>query len=183
MSSKRKASPIHLFAMEVGSGNMKPWETVVGELIMTFGVLEFLSHLYVQHLARDSAMTWLAIDMPFSKRLDLIIGLVDREDLPKSAKERMRNSWRKVKQHNAIRNTIAHNPLMWGRSSKQGGPPNFIAVPNVKKASRKESKIMVRKELSIDMKTLKTVVKELRGTVVALNEDLKGLQESVNAGG
>jgi hypothetical protein len=100
MSSKKKASPIQRFIMEVGAQHMTPWETPVGKLMLNFGGLELLSHLYVQHLARDPAMTWLATDMPFSKRLDLIIGLVDREDLPKSAKERMRNSWKKVKQHN-----------------------------------------------------------------------------------
>jgi hypothetical protein len=180
MSSKKKASPIQRFIMEVGAQHMTPWETPVGKLMLNFGGLELLSHLYVQHLARDPAMTWLATDMPFSKRLDLIIGLVDREDLPKSAKERMRNSWKKVKQHNRIRNTIAHNPLMWGWSGKQEGPPDFIGVPDIKKASRKKSRPTVLKELLVDLKKLKTLVKELRDTNIALYEELKGLQESVD---
>ena len=69
---------------------------------------------------------------------------------------------------------------MWGWSGKQEGPPDYIGVPNIPQHTRKMPKLTIRKELFVDLDKLKTVAKELGSIVVALNEELQSLRESVS---
>ncbi len=104
------------------------WSNAIGGLILNFGQVEFVSHRWIQHFATDPILGDLAIDMPFSRRLTLITELVERSSMPADKRQRATELWREASKLSETRNTIAHNPMVFGPR-----PDGQIAagIPNV----------------------------------------------------
>jgi hypothetical protein len=107
------------------------WANSIGGLILNFGFLEFASYRWIQHFARDPLVGHdLAMDMTLSKRLQTIRDLIGRSDLPMDVRKRAIELWDEVEKLSEVRNTIAHNPIVFGEGL-DGQPA--MGIPNVKK--------------------------------------------------
>ena len=123
MSSFKPNPSVTLTAQQEGL-----WSNAIGGLILNFGQVEFVSHRWIQHFAADPILGDLAIDMTFSRRLALIAELVERSNLPADKRQRATELWREAGKLSETRNTIAHNPMVFGPGADgqlAAGIPNF----------------------------------------------------------
>jgi hypothetical protein len=105
------------------------WSDSIGGLILNFGHVEFCSFRWIRHFATDPLLGDLVIDMTLDKRLQVIRELIERSHLSPDARKRAIELWREVGEISKIRNTIAHNPIIFGV-----GPDKqpAMGIPNVK---------------------------------------------------
>ena len=105
------------------------WSNAIGGVMLNFGQIEFTSHRWIQHFARDPLLGDLAIDMQFSKRLQLIRQLLARAEPPSDVRSRALELWAEAGTLSETRNTLAHNPVVFAP-----GPDGELVpgIPNVK---------------------------------------------------
>jgi len=106
---------------------------LVGKLILNFGTLEMQSHVWIDHLSKDEVLVDLALESPFSRRVDLIHQLIDREELDSKVKEQAHEAWRAASDLSEVRNAVAHNPLIWGWRGAEEGDPDYVGIPVIRK--------------------------------------------------
>ena len=103
----------------------------IGGVFINFGALEMISFRWVEALGKDPVvMRDLAIDMNLGRRIEFIVTLITRSSWAPAIQARSITLWRRVADESKIRNTIAHNPFVWGKN-KEGQPVSGIA--NAKK--------------------------------------------------
>jgi hypothetical protein len=61
-------------------------------------------------LAKDELLHDLSIEMPFARRLELLRQLVDRHDMPRELKFKIRSVYKKIENLSELHNTVVHNP-------------------------------------------------------------------------
>ncbi len=83
------------------------WSNSIGGLILNFGAIEFQSHRWIQHFAMDPVLGDIAIDMPFSRRVSLILALIERYILVVKVRQQAIEKWNEIKKLSEIRNTRA----------------------------------------------------------------------------
>lgn len=105
------------------------WSDSIGGLILNLGGIELDSFRWIQHLSTDKIVSDLAIDMTLSKRLQIIRELIERSDFSPESRKRAVELWSEVGKISETRNTIAHNPIVFGPG--QDGKP-VMGIPNVK---------------------------------------------------
>jgi hypothetical protein len=155
----------------------EPWINAIGRLILNFGAVEALSFGWIGALSKDMVVHDLAIDMPLSKRLELIYQLIDRAELPNKFKREMISSWREIQKFIELRNTIAHNPLLFSwRGSDKSGPPDFIGIPNLKLARRRRNSYA----LHIELTKLNESIDRMAVIIQMLEKGLDKLDQSNN---
>jgi hypothetical protein len=106
------------------------WSNIIGGLFLNFGNIEFMSFRWIQHFTLDTLVNDLATDMQLSKRLQIIRELIERSDLPEPARKQAIALWDEVGRLAELRNTIAHNPIVFGTGPDQ---KQAMGIPNVKK--------------------------------------------------
>jgi len=65
---------------------------VVGKFMVNFGAVELLTYAWFDHQARDDVLIDHAFTLPFGRRVDLILKMVEREGMPDEWKERSTNA-------------------------------------------------------------------------------------------
>lgn len=134
MRRRRTGAAVFLRNPSQGSGFVE----AVGKLITNFGGIEFYSHIWVIELSRDEIVTDLAVELPLSKRIDLVNELVDRERMPKRWKAESTKLWTRAKKLSETRNIVAHSPIPYSwRDRPADGPPDLIGIPNMKQIRRR----------------------------------------------
>jgi len=109
----------------------RAYSYAIGGVFINFGALEMISFRWVEVLGKDPVvMRDLAIDMNLRQRIKLIVMLITRSSWAPEIQTRSILLWTKVADESNIRNTIAHNPFVWGKN-KEGQPVSGIA--NAKK--------------------------------------------------
>jgi hypothetical protein len=105
------------------------WSNAIGGIMLNFGQVEFTSHRWIQHFSRDPLIGDLAIDMQFSKRLQLIRELLARAELSSEVRSRALELWTEAGKLSETRNRLAHNPMVFAP-----GPDGQLipGIPNVK---------------------------------------------------
>jgi hypothetical protein len=86
------------------------WETFIGQSIIAFGEIELVTHRWLAHSPRD-AISNAAGRLPFAKRVDLILEILEGRDLDDHALQFV-ISLKRAKKLAETRNDIAHNPVM-----------------------------------------------------------------------
>ena len=148
------------------------WYVAVGKLMLNFGAIELLSLVWVDTLGQDEVLRYVALEMQFSKRVELILRLVKRSRLPTDLDKRIRETWAAAKRLSDLRNDIAHSPLVFG--PQEDRPPDHLGTWNVRKVRTQPVVPLV--ELSAVRKGVNEVVK-----VTKLLDDL--LKESMGVRG
>lgn len=111
-------------------------------MILNFGILEVLSYTWIRVLAKDEIIFDLALDMQFARRVDLITQLIDKQDLPAELVKAAKAIWSETKPIAELRNTVAHNPLVFGwHGPERPEAPDFIGLPNLKSIKGKMPRI------------------------------------------
>jgi len=109
----------------------RAYSYAIGGVFINFGALEMISFRWVEVLGKDPVvMRDLAIDMNLGQRINFIVMLITRSSWAPEIQTRSISLWKKVAVESNIRNTIAHNPFVWGKN-KEGQPVSGIA--NAKK--------------------------------------------------
>jgi len=108
--------------------------------MLNFGALEFVTNYGIYQLGKDELLHDISILMPFTKRLKLLEQLIERQVSPPQMKQQLKTSCKKMRKLSELRNTVAHNPLVFGwHDPKESGTPDFIYIPNVKKLKRSKA--------------------------------------------
>lgn len=87
------------------------WGKAIGGLLLNFGFVEFASLQWIDKLSTDKVVREIAIDLPFSRRVAIIRGLVRRSGMPSAGKKAAISLWDEVSDLSKTRNVLAHNPL------------------------------------------------------------------------
>jgi hypothetical protein len=110
----------------------RQWSNIIGGLMLNFGSLELTSLRWVQHLSNDEVLNDLAIDLSFTKRLKLISRLVHRTKWSPENKNLSEKLWREASKLSEIRNTVAHNPLVFGNGPDGDPAPGIFNLKDAK---------------------------------------------------
>ena len=114
-----------------------PWAKAIGQLIVNFGAIEIISLGWIDNLSTDQIVHDMASDMPLSRRIQLITHLIDRSKAPRKTKNQAKAKWKEISEVSQIRNSVAHNPIVFGWNSEdESGIPDFLAIPNMKSVAK-----------------------------------------------
>ena len=94
----------------------RTWSNAIGGVFLNFGGIEFASYRWIEALSNDQILRDVAIDMNLARRIDLIKKLIQRSSWQDDKKKGAIDLWKEVSGHSKIRNTIAHNPMSFGRN-------------------------------------------------------------------
>ena len=146
----------------IDSKSAAPWIKAVGSFIMNFGVIELATYLWLDELVPTDDDFRRSVKLPFTERVDVIVGLVNQEPLPKKDRRKIVGPWKRTKRLSQKRNTISHNPVILGWKGEEDGPPDFMGIPKMHDLGRKFtlSKITIE-ELNRLVDDCKDVAEEL----------------------
>jgi hypothetical protein len=143
---------VPLAGYQVDSKHSDPWIIAIGKFMINFGAIEQLSFSWVESLSKDPADFEKALDLQLSKRIDLILRLVERSDLSKQVRREIVKALGTARLLARLRNDIAHSPLVFGwRGPADHRPPDFIGSFNAKKLKGKNEPRIVP---LVDLKVL-----------------------------
>ena len=108
-----------------------PFAIAVGKFIINCGSLEWVVVGWIRALTDEPILFDLAIQMPMSRRLELLESLLDAREIAQEDSERVRETLQDARKLLEFRNRVAHGPLALGwRGSAKSGPPDAIGIPN-----------------------------------------------------
>lgn len=88
------------------------WAPHIGRLILSFGDIENVIYVALLQLPKDPIFETTST-LSFSKRVDLVIELVEGHDkVSKRLRERFSEKLKSAKQLSSTRNLVAHSPLV-----------------------------------------------------------------------
>jgi hypothetical protein len=85
-----------------------------GKLIQNFGVVELLSHRWIEVLSRSAIAMEIAMELPLAKRIDIIIRLLARSHNDMSAEQvtEANTCWSQLRDKGCeLRNSVAHGTI------------------------------------------------------------------------
>ncbi len=91
--------------------NNEKWAPLIGELFLTFGSIEMAVQKCIKQWTTDVIYNHVKKDN-LSKRIDLLINLVNAQDCSDSNKIVLIENLKAIRKLLEVRNTIAHSPLM-----------------------------------------------------------------------
>jgi hypothetical protein len=108
-----------------------PFAIVVGKFILNCGSLEWVVIGWIRALTDEPILSDLAIQMPMSRRLELLESLLDARGVAQKDSERAHQTLQDARKLLEFRNRVAHGPLALGwRGAAKSGPPDAIGIPN-----------------------------------------------------
>ena len=175
MTEENKINSPERSPFKLNSPVVTPWSEAIGKLIINFGAIEALSYFWIKELSKDELLSEISFDTPLGRRIDIICKLVQRLELDKKTKNKIKSQWKRIKKISELRNEIAHNPLVFGwNNPEENGPPDFIGHPNLKKIKSKRKPIIPLSNL----KDINHSINEL----ATLNQELEKRINSLKAG-
>ncbi len=85
---------------ELNSKYTDPWVVAIGKFMINFGGVEWLTFLWLETLAKDEILKDVAVDMPLTRRIELIQKLLEQRNIPKKMLNVSKTTW----------NTAANRP-------------------------------------------------------------------------
>jgi hypothetical protein len=120
---------------EINPRHTDPWVTAIGKFMVNFGGVEWTTFLWIDRLSDDVVLKELTIEMPLSRRIDVVKKLLERRDLPKKFLQDSKSAWGRAEKLAKLRNDLAHNPVVFGwHGSEEQRAPDFIGSLNFRKA-------------------------------------------------
>lgn len=110
----------------------RTWSNAIGGVFLNFGGIEFASYRWIEALSQDPMLRDVAIDMNLGRRIDLIKKLILRSNWDGEKQKAAIDLWKTVAGHSKIRNTIAHNPMTFGRNRDGDAVGGIINVKEMK---------------------------------------------------
>jgi hypothetical protein len=90
---------------------MAKWNSVVGDMVMYHGAIEFMSLQWIAALSEDLVLHNVAVDLRFAKRIEIIQMLIERADWAKNRKQQAALLWKEAASLLEKRNKLVHNPI------------------------------------------------------------------------
>lgn len=115
---------------------LTPWAEKIGQFVLNFGGIEFLTQRYLLLLEEDESAFAGSIGLLLQPRIDRILELLGKAShLPQAGRELAVRDWSEMKRMCLWRNHIAHNPVLpywdWGKNPAKE-PPNGITMPDLR---------------------------------------------------
>lgn len=108
------------------------WVSAVGKLMINFGGLELLAFYWVREFTDSPAVQDVALGLPLSRRIDLLLELSKEAHLPPATRKAFVAQWREVKEIAKLRNVFAHSPIIIGwHGPDEIGPPDEVGVLSI----------------------------------------------------
>lgn len=115
---------------------LTPWAEKIGQFILNFGGIEFITHKYLLLLEPDRQAFESSAKELLQPRIDRILHLLGQAlHLPQEGREMAERGWGEVKKMCLWRNHIAHNPVLpWWDWDKNPAidPPEGITMPDLR---------------------------------------------------
>jgi hypothetical protein len=137
-TSPKEGHTKNLLGMGIVSdaGYLKPWAEKIGQFILNFGGIEFVTHKYLLLLEADEKAFESSIGVLLQPRVDRILMLLGTAShLPQVGRELAIRDWGEIKKMCLWRNHIAHNPVLpyWGWDKNPArDPPEGITMPDLR---------------------------------------------------
>ena len=147
-----------------------------GKLIQNFGVVELTTYRWVQRLSGSAIATEISMELPLSKRIDVILRLLsDDTKLGQDQTERAIVLWKEVKKGCELRNAIAH-----GTVGLLFGEDNELQVAGIMKLRKwKDSNELISiEELRDGVNTTQRIAEELNALLEMPNPRLQSDEAS-----
>lgn len=147
-------TPKGLSGFKLDDPSTQPWLVAIGKLMLNFGAIELLTYAWIDRLGGDAdAMK----EARFSSRVARIEGLLSSITCTDETRSEVLDAWAAAGELAKFRNSMAHNPLVFGwRGRTEDGPPDFVGLPDFK--SRPS-----------EVASVKTLI-DLRGLEAAIND-------------
>ena len=86
--------------------------TQAGRLIQNFGVIELLSFRWIELLAKSSVAAEISQELTLSKRIDIIVKLIERDTPQPEKKDDAVRLWKQLRDKGCeLRNVVAHGTI------------------------------------------------------------------------
>lgn len=116
----------------VDTPHVKEWLEPIGKLVLNFSAIEIQSYLWLGDALTEQHLFPAAVDWPFKRRVERILSVIDAQVTDPAVAEQCKAAWSTALEAAMFRNSILHNPIVFGWVSKsEEGPPDFIGVPDV----------------------------------------------------
>jgi hypothetical protein len=102
--------------VDLPDGVEQPWAYAIGGLILNFGSIEMGLIRLVEVISLKDEKRNEAIRKLLSGRIAFVIELLESSGLSPELKARIHATLAEVRQLASLRNTIAHNPFVFGRN-------------------------------------------------------------------
>lgn len=86
------------------------WYSPIGEYVLLFSNLEFELLNWIHLLSNSRALRNVSNSFQFSKKLDILLELIDEYDVPSETREKWKRKWQEAMAMSDTRNLICHNP-------------------------------------------------------------------------
>lgn len=118
------------------AGYLAPWAEKIGQFVLNFGGIEFVTQKYLLLLETDEKTFETSIGLLLQPRVDRILALLGKAShLPVAERELAMRDWGEIKTICLWRNHIAHNPVLpyWGWDKNPArDPPEGITMPDLR---------------------------------------------------
>jgi hypothetical protein len=122
--------------VDLNPPHLGDWPYRIGQFILNFGAIEWLSYQYLNALEDARAEFDKNLDRLLFARIDRVLELVGASPKFSDAdKAEVRSLWGEAKELARWRNRIAHNPVLptWKPGSdSHRDPPDLIGIPDMK---------------------------------------------------
>jgi hypothetical protein len=122
--------------VEVSPPYMGDWPLKIGQYMLNFGAIEYISYQYLNSLEVSRTDFNKNLDRLLSQRIDRILSLLAAvARLSPSEKSEINDLWMHAKELSQWRNRIAHNPVLptwYPGSDSDRDPPDLIGIPDMK---------------------------------------------------
>ncbi|WP_170142031.1 hypothetical protein [Thioalbus denitrificans] len=120
----------------LNSEHLEPWVWHIGKLVVNFNAIELMTLTWLEQLEKDPERHDELVNLSFGKRVAAIKSIVGKTAVSENLKQEIRDAWGKTKEIARVRNSIGHNPVIFGWHTEDGQqperPPDFIGPLNVK---------------------------------------------------
>ena len=112
--------------------HVKAWLEPIGKLALNFSAIEMQTYLWLGDLSQDQSIFPDVVDWPFKRRVELILALINSLVSGEVFKNQCSDAWARALDAARFRNSILHNPIMFGWGTKsEDGPPAFMGIPDM----------------------------------------------------
>ena len=111
---------------------MQPWLAPLGKLVLNFSAIELQSYFWLGDLVPSDELVQKYVNARFKVRVDTILSLLPQQSMDEATKLDGVRLWGSTLELAKRRNSILHNPLIYGWSgTDESGPPDYMSIADI----------------------------------------------------
>ena len=116
----------------LNSQHTEPWLEPIGKLVLNFSAIELQTYLWLSDLSPEERVPDEQLYARFKTRVKAITSCLSARTIDATLKTKCLDAWDNAVDVARRRNTILHNPLIYGwRTADESGPPDTMCIADV----------------------------------------------------